>query len=163
MADALAQWSEFNVAMTGACAALAGLVIVAASVNIRAIVRAGTLTARLAAAIAALVLAMTVSATALIPAMNPLTFGFVIVIAAVGAGLFQVHATLVLLRDPAQGKRQLIPKTTLGFLPVLAYLGAGILMIAAQPSGLLFAAAGSILAIISALLVSWVVLVEVLR
>ena len=39
------QWSEFNVAMAGATAALAGLVIVAASVNIGEIVKSRTLTA----------------------------------------------------------------------------------------------------------------------
>src|SRR5687767_3657682 len=48
-------WSEFNVAMVGATAALAGLVIVAASVNIAEIIKEASLTARLAAGIAGLV------------------------------------------------------------------------------------------------------------
>lgn len=65
--EAVAQWSDFNVAMVGASAALAGLVIVAASVNIRKIVEATTLTSRLAAAISALVLALVVSAVGLMP------------------------------------------------------------------------------------------------
>ena len=50
--DQLDAWSEFNVAMVGATAALAGLVIVASSVNIAEIIKSATLTARLAAAIA---------------------------------------------------------------------------------------------------------------
>jgi hypothetical protein len=44
--DALDTWHEFNVAMLGATAALAGLVIVAASVNITVIIAAPALTSR---------------------------------------------------------------------------------------------------------------------
>lgn len=163
MADVLAQWSNFNVAMAGASAALAGLVIVAASVNIDKIVRAGTLTARLAAAIATLVLALVASAAGLIPAITPLSYGLVIVVAAVGAGWFQVHATRIIMRDPDPAQRARIPKSILGLLPVAAYLTSAIMMLAGQPSSLLFAAAGCLLAIVSAILVSWIVLVEVLR
>ena len=49
MMEDLELWSEFNVAMVGATAALAGLVIVAASVNIGEIIKTRSLTARLAA------------------------------------------------------------------------------------------------------------------
>ncbi|MFD6812651.1 hypothetical protein [Enteractinococcus coprophilus] len=163
MTDMVAQWSDFNVAMTGASAALAGLVIVAASVNIGTIIRAGTLTARLAAAVAALVLALVVSAAGLIPGMSSISYGLVIIIAAVGAGVFQSHATWIILRDPDQAQGGRISKSTLGFLPVVAYLVSGIMMVSGQPSSLLFAAAGGILAIVSGILVSWIVLVEVLR
>ena len=55
---ALEQWHEFDVAMLGAAAALAGLVIVAASVNIQVIIAAPSLTSRLASAISGLVLAI---------------------------------------------------------------------------------------------------------
>ena len=61
MADEFELWSEFNVAMVGATAALAGLVIVASSVNIGEIIKARSLTARLGAGIAALVLAIVAS------------------------------------------------------------------------------------------------------
>lgn len=163
MAEMVEQWSNFNVAMTGASAALAGLVIVAASVNIGTIVRAGTLTARLAASIAALVLALVVSAAGLIPGISSLWYGLVIIIAAAGAGVFQLHATRIILRDPDQAQRGRISKSALGFVPVAAYLVSGIMMVSGQPSSLLLAAVGSILAIVLAILVSWIVLVEVLR
>ncbi|MGJ0389697.1 hypothetical protein [Microbacterium sp. CGR1] len=73
-------WSEFNVAMAGATAALAGLVIVAASVNIGEIVKSRTLTARLLAGIAALLLA--VSALGLVPGIDGLWLGSVTLVAA---------------------------------------------------------------------------------
>ena len=44
-----------------------------------------------------------------------------------------------------------------------AYLIAGFAVLLGHPSGLSFAAAGCLLAIVAAIVVSWVVLVEVLR
>ena len=61
--------------MLGATAALAGLVIVAASVNITVIIAAPALTSRLASAIAGLVLAIVVCAVGLIPAQTAPAFG----------------------------------------------------------------------------------------
>jgi len=91
--DVLAGWSEFHVAMVGATAALAGLVIVAASVNIDKVVAAGSVTSRLAASIATLVVAIVVSGVALVPALPLQWFGAVTVVTAVPAAGFQVHAT----------------------------------------------------------------------
>ncbi len=160
---AVEDWSEFNVAMAGATAALAGLVIVAASVNIERIVRAGTLTARLAAALAALVLALVVSGMGLIPDVDPFWYGIVILLSTVGAGWFHVHATQVIMRDPDPAQRGRVAKTVLGFLPIAAYLVAGVAVTIGHESGLVLAAVGCLVAIVSAILISWIVLVEVLR
>ena len=48
MAEPLEGWTDFNVAMVGATAALAGLLIVAMSVNIAEIMKSPTLLARAA-------------------------------------------------------------------------------------------------------------------
>ncbi|GAA3214150.1 hypothetical protein [Microbacterium terregens] len=156
-------WAEFNVAMVGATAALAGLVIVAASVNIVEIIKARALTARLAAGIAALVLAIVASALGLIPTITPLWFGVVLLIAALGAGTFQVLAAREIFADRDPAARARLTKSVLGFTPIVAYLASAIAVMAGHPSGLLLAAAGCILAIVAAIVVSWVVLVEVLR
>ena len=76
--DQLDAWSEFNVAMVGATAALAGLVIVASSVNIAEIIKSATLSARLAAAIASLVLAIVVTGMGLVPDIGSIAYGAVI-------------------------------------------------------------------------------------
>lgn len=89
MTDALQAWSEFHVAMLGATAALAGLLIVAASVNIAKIIAAETLTARLAAAIATLVLAILTSGIALIPHIALDLFGALVLLVAAGATGFR--------------------------------------------------------------------------
>lgn len=161
--DDVGAWSEFNVAMAGATAALAGLVIVAASVNVEKIIASQTLTARLAAAIAALVLALVACAIGLVPGVQAIWYGAVIIVGTVIAGIFQVHASRVIARDPEPAQTARFAKSTLGFLPIAAYLGAGALMVFSHPSGLLLAAVGCLAAIVSAILISWIALVEVLR
>jgi hypothetical protein len=162
----LEAWSDFNVAIVGAAAALAGLVIVAASVNIREIVGALTVTSRLASAIVALVVALSMAAIGLVPAITGTVYGALAVAGAVVAGAFQVHAASTILRGsaPSNGDtRSPWVKAAIGFLPVVAYLVSGIALLAGHPSGLYLAAAAALLTIASALLVSWIALVEVLR
>jgi len=162
--DALDAWSEFNVAMVGATAALAGLVIVAASVNIADIVKEVSLTARLAAGIAGLVLALSGSAIGLIPGIPAGAYGASMIVLALVTAVFATSAARRIQQNRHPGNRMKPLKSLLGFLPPLAYLTGGVLLIAgAGTSALTVFAAGSILAIIAALLVSWIVLVEVLR
>lgn len=163
MVEELEAWKEFNLAMLGATAGLAGLVIVAASVNISQIVKASTLTARLAAAIAALVLALVVSGFGLIPGITAAWFGVLLIVCTLIAGIFQVHAARVIMTDQDPAARGKVLKAVVGFLPVAAYLAAGIAVIAGSSAGLMLAAAGALLAVVAAIMVSWVVLVEVLR
>lgn len=163
MADQFELWAEFNVAMVGATAALAGLVIVAASVNIGEIIKARSLTARLAAGIAALVLAIIASGLGLIPTITPLWYGILLVGATVGAGVFQVQATRAIFANHDPAARAKFSKSLFGFLPIGAYLVGAFAILLGHPMGLAFAAAGCLLAIVAAIVVSWVVLVEVLR
>jgi hypothetical protein len=161
--DQLDAWSEFNVAMVGATAALAGLVIVASSVNIAEIIKSATLTARLAAAIASLVLAIVVTGMGLVPDIGSIAYGAVIAAATVVAVLFQVHATISITRDTAPARVSRFFKSALGFAPVTAYLVAAVMVMLGVPGGLLVAAVATLLAIVAAIVVSWVALVEVLR
>lgn len=163
MMEQLESWTDFNVAMVGATAALAGLVIVASSVNISEIVASRSLTARLAAGIAALVLAITVSGLALMPTITATWFGILILVATVAAGAFQVQAARAIVADDDPAARAKAVKSVFGFLPIAAYLSGGVAVLLGDPVGLTLAAAGCILAIITAITVSWVALVEVLR
>jgi hypothetical protein len=161
--DVLAGWSEFHVAMVGATAALAGLVIVAASVNIDKVVAVGSVTSRLAASIATLVVAIVVSGMALVPGLPLPGFGATTVVAALPAAGFQFHAASTLARDrhgPPQGRSL---RSAIGFVPILAYLVAGALCLAGQPAGVGASAVGTLTAIVVAILMSWIALVEVLR
>ncbi|MCP2636536.1 hypothetical protein K0817_008130 [Microbacterium sp. HD4P20] len=161
--EQIAAWSEFNVAMVGATAALAGLVIVAASVNIGDIIKAESLTARLAAGIASLVLALAGSAIGLVPGIAPVPYGAILIVLALCAAAFQVQATRRIFQhaDTAHGSR--LGKSAVGFIAPLAYVIGGALLTAGSTAGLMWFAAGCVIAIVAALLVSWIVLVEVLR
>ncbi|MBN9153294.1 MAG: hypothetical protein J0I70_15950 [Microbacterium sp.] len=161
--EQIASWSEFNVAMAGATAALAGLVIVAASVNIADIIKAESLTARLASSIATLVLAIIASAVGLIPGISDPWYGAILLVGTAAALVFQVAATVRILQNHHPENRMRVLKSALGFLPPAAYAAGGILLLVASPAGFFLIATGSILAIVVALVVSWIVLVEVLR
>jgi uncharacterized membrane protein HdeD (DUF308 family) len=163
MVEVLQEWKDFNVAIAGATAALGGLVIVAASVNIGDIVKSRSLTARLGSGIVMLVVALVVSALGLIPSVDETWFGIIVLVVAVGALIFQIGIARAVAANHDARSRARWAKSTMGFLPVAAYLVAGVLAIASVPAALYFAAAGAILAIVAALVVSWVALVEVLR
>lgn len=163
MIEGLERWSDFNVAMVGATAALAGLVIVASSVNISEIVKARSLTARLAAGIAALVLAIVGSGLGLVPDISRVWFSALLAIAAVCAGAFQVQATRAIFADHDPHAQAKPVKSAFGFLPIAPYLAGAVAVGVGSPSGLFLVAAGCILAIVTGILVSWVALVEVLR
>jgi Pyruvate/2-oxoacid:ferredoxin oxidoreductase gamma subunit len=160
----MGDWVDFNVAMVGATAALAGLVIVAASVNIGEIVKAPALTARLGTAIAGLVLALVVSAVGLAPAVPSLVHGAVTVAAALIAAAFALGAARRIFAEHDPRNRMRGVKSGLGFATPAAYFVGGILMLVGDPdAGAVALALGALLSVVVALTISWIVLVEVLR
>lgn len=161
--DVVESWREFNVAIVGATAALAGLVIVAASVNIGDIVKEASLTSRLAAGISGLVLALTASAIGLMPGIDGVAYGLAVLIIAAAFLVFPAQAARRIIENRHPENRARAFKILLGSVAPLAYLVGGALLAAGVPGGLLLFAVGSILAIVAALMISWVVLVEVLR
>jgi hypothetical protein len=164
MSEPLADWSEFNVAMVGATAALAGLLIVAMSVNIAEIMKSVSIPPRAASSIAALVLAITAAALGLVPGQPLVAYGVEVLVAAVLAGLFQVHAIRVVMREDRVPPMERVLKCLAGVLPITAFLvGAVLIIVGTVGAGLIAVAIGSVLSIIAALIMAWVVLVEVLR
>lgn len=160
----LESWRDFNVAMIGATATLAGLVIVAASVNITAIIKAVSLTARLAASIAGLLMALAASAIGLWPDLSLPALGIGVLLVGALSAVFQVAATARITAGPAgQGYGLRIANVVLAWAPTAAYLVGGTLLLVGLPNGLVLLALGSLLAITTAIVASWVALVEVLR
>lgn len=164
MVGALEDWSEFNVAMVGATAALAGLLIVAMSVNISTIMASTTLPPRAAASIATLVLAIVACALALVPGQPVWMYGVELLVATITAAVFQGHAIRAIRREAGPSAVERTLKASVGVLPLAAFLIGSALMIAGGDApGLIAAAIGSVLAIVTAIVMAWVVLVEVLR
>lgn len=163
MEEYLEGWSDFNVAMMGAAAALAGLVIVAASVNIAEVVKTPSLASRLAGGIAGLVLALSGAAVGLVPQVSPTAYGSSMGALAVGAGFLQAQATRRIYENSHPGNQMKFTKSAIGFVAPCAYLVGAALLVVGSPQGVVWFAAGSIVAIITALVISWIALVEVLR
>jgi hypothetical protein len=163
MTEALEPWKDFNVAMAGATGALAGLAIVAASVNIGDIVKDNSLTARLASGVVTLVLALIASAVGLVPDLPLTGYGIAVLVSTLVAVAFHVVASRQIFLNKDPKNRLPAVKAGVGFVPLVSYVAGATLLLTDNASGLTYVAIASILAIISALLVSWVVLVEVLR
>jgi GNAT superfamily N-acetyltransferase len=155
-------WSEFNVAIAGAAAALAGLIIVALSVNIGKIIESPTLTSRAAASISALVVAVLATAIGLIPGQPVWAIGLELVAPVAVAGVLEVFAIWRIAVAP-EWVRQRVGKALVGVVPVAAFAIGAVLLIAGIESGFVAVAIGCLTAIAAAVLFSWVALVEVLR
>ena len=171
MADALEGWTDFNVAMVGATAALAGLIIVAMSVNISTIMASATLPARTATSIATLVVAIVATALGLVPGQPHWLYGAEVLVATLVACVFEAHAIRTIIGEPGRNTRERVAKSTVGMLPLAAFITGAVLLIAGGAgaglgvvtAGLAFIAVGSVLAVATAILYAWIVLVEVLR
>lgn len=163
MTDVLGTWSEFNVAMLGATAALAGLVIVAASVNVEKIIASPVLVARLAAALATLLLTLIVSGFGLFPELEPFWYGVAVLCVSLPVLVIQGYASYRVQVDPERHGRQRILKSIPGFICLACYVASGVMLLVGHPAGLAFTAIAALTAIAAAILISWIVLIEVLR
>lgn len=163
METALPGWSDFNVAVAGAGAALAGLLIVAMSVNIVRILEAETLSARAGSSIGALVLAVAASCLALIPGQPVRLLGLEVLTGVALVWLLEAFAIRAILREQGQRAANRAMKILVGVLPPAVFTVGAVLLVAGAGTGYVWVAAGSILAIIGAVLFSWIALVEILR
>ena len=167
MLEPFDSWSEFNVAVAGAGAALGGLLIVALSVNIKTIAESRGLAARAAASIAGLILGVALCCAALIPGQVPIGYGIQVLVGTALCALVIVRSALAVQRDGAQtGFRRYTAERILLFsAPPAIYAVGGVFLLALpeSPTGLVLVAVGTILAIVTTVLFSWIALVEVLR
>ncbi|MBT2585135.1 hypothetical protein [Arthrobacter sp. ISL-95] len=165
MESGLESWGEFNVAIAGAGAALGGLLIVALSVNIKQIAESRGLAARAGASISALILGVVLSCAALIPGQELRGFGVVVLLGALSGGVIAVLAARAILGDdtPGHPHRWDAQHIASFVFPLVIYALGGVLTVLSVPVGLVVVAFGTIIALIGAVVFSWVALVEILR
>jgi hypothetical protein len=157
-------WSDFFVASAGALAALAGLVIVAVSVNVKAILKYPALPERTAATIGLLVLTLVSVSAGLIKTQPLRALGAeLLAFALLGwiPQLLSVRAAGHITPQPPWPRRAFALLS--GQVVVILVLAAGILLAAADPSGYYLVAAAVISGYVVAILNAWVLLVEILR
>jgi hypothetical protein len=158
-------WTNFFAAASSASAALAGLVFVALSVNIRNIIRAPHLPSRAGATIGALMLILVCSMAEMIP-QRPAALGAEVIIFALCVGWMQVGSARSAFSAHVEHHRPLweaVLNVVLGQVQVLPFLVAGLLLMAGGHGGLYWMAAGCIAVFVFSVLNAWVLLVEILR
>ncbi|MFW0792202.1 hypothetical protein AAFP30_00170 [Gordonia sp. CPCC 205515] len=163
MNTTLESFTDFNVAMAGVSGALAGLLIVAISVNIERVLSSTGISSRAASAIGSLVLAITVSCLALLPGQPLWALGIEVL---AGAGVVAVMATIAVRRiyqDTTQPRALRPFKSVMCLLPPAAFAVGGIILLFGDLNGYYWVAVGSMAAIVTGITISWVALVELLR
>lgn len=160
----LDEWHDFYVASAGAAAALAGLIIVAMTVNITTILKIPSMPARAASTIGSLTLSVVVSVTSLIPGQSLRLLGLETLVFSLGALILSVDAArrIFLHRDQAP-LRALVPKASVVIAQIVPFLVGSLLLVAGDAAGLHWNAAGIVLVFVGSVLSAWVLLVEILR
>jgi len=161
-------WGEFGVAAAGATAALAGLLIVAISVNVKEILASRVATRGASSTIASLVLALVASLLLLVPGQSPLALGVELAVVIVPAAALQVRSLVAAAADRRSGESGVTPGVLgaiagLAALQYLPFAVAAVLLIAGLGGGLVAVAAGVVLVVISSMVTAWALLIEVLR
>jgi len=157
-------WSDFYVAVAGASAALAGLIIVAMSVTIKQILASRTLPSRAGATISSMVLILVLAILGLMP-QSDVALGIEIIVASAIALLPPLLMSQRVLTDTTYQVSMLIrvSRVIMGVVPVALALVGGILVIGGLGAGLFLVAAGIALIFALSMLNAWVLLVEVQR
>ncbi|KHL15762.1 UNVERIFIED_CONTAM: hypothetical protein LK11_19140 [Mumia flava] len=160
--EALAGWHDFCVATAGATAALAGLTVVALSVNIGQILATPTIPARAGSALAALVAGVVAACAALAPGQPLWALGAEIGLVAVPGVALQVVAVRRIVGSgvaPVLGATQVL----VGAVAPVAYLVGAMLLLLGLEAGFGVVAVAIVASLAAGVFVSWVALVEVLR
>ncbi|MGA1838690.1 hypothetical protein VD659_17360 [Herbiconiux sp. 11R-BC] len=157
-------WNDFAVATAGAAGALAGLIIVAMSVNIKEIISGQALPARAGATIASVVVIVVSSAAILIPGQLAVALGLELVLFAAGGLALQVVAIKEMFAtSEGASLRDKVAQSVLGVGQLLPVLVGGAFVAAGASAGLLGVAAGFIAIFVVSILNAWVLMVEILR
>jgi hypothetical protein len=157
-------WVALCGAASAASAALAGLVFVGVSINLKEIIKYPWLPNRALEAIVLLVLVLLASTLVLAPGQPTWLLGLellLVTLFAWGIVLFiHSHALRVV---PSQFRRPLMIRVLVGQAAVLPFLVAGITLVLHAGGGLYWLLPGVILASAAGVYNAWVLLVEIVR
>ena len=164
-----AAWKDYFLAQAGAAAALAGLIFVAVSINLREILRYPQLPGRVGEALITLVQLLLVAMVLLIPGQSTRAIGtellvigvlvLVLLVTVQHRGLRQTRAG-VDDETPGRDRPRILLVSQLVGLPVIL---AGATLVAHSGGGLYWLAAGTGLALVAGITDAWVLLIEILR
>jgi modulator of FtsH protease len=167
-----AAWTNYFIAQAGASAALAGLVFVAVSINLKLILRYPHLPGRVGQALISLLQLLVVALAVLIPERSNHALGVELLVVGILTWSLLVAIQWKSLRrigeidteetGRAVGimKAQVVASGQLVSLPTIV---AGASLLAGGGGGLYWLAAGTLLALVSGISDTWVLLIEIQR
>ncbi|HEY6566823.1 MAG TPA: hypothetical protein VI341_04810 [Actinomycetota bacterium] len=160
----VAAWHDFAIAVAGASAALAGLLFVAMSINVKEIVADPHLPPRAAGAVVTLSTPMVFSILLLDPVQSSSALGVELIVLAILVGV----ALGAMLRPRRGGQGRVDIKWVGGnALPSVLLVGsillAGVGILSTSVRGLAWLTLAAIAAIFGGLLQAWVLLIEIRR
>lgn len=159
---AVEEWETFAVAQVGAAAALAGLLVVACSINIERIIAMPAVVSRLGATLTLFTGVLVVGSLLLVPGLDHRPLGGLI--AAVGAALTAlVYAQRGLRHIERPYRKYTRNAAALGILAALLMTVAGLGYATTAIGGLYWLVPAILIAFGIGLLNAWVALVEILR
>lgn len=160
----IASWADLFIAAAGAGAALAGLIIVAMSVNVKRILSIPGMTSRAATTIAVLILMVLVALAGLFPGQTYFQFGIVATVCSLLVLGLSLRSATVMINDATSGTKPLAAaKGLLGIAPASIAAAAGVLLLVGNATGLGFLGFSMLVSIAASVTNAWVLLVEILR
>lgn len=158
-------WTEFAVAAAGATAALAGLLIVAMSVNVEQLLAAKAPMAGARSTIASLVLAIAVSLLILPPTQTALALGIITVVLTLIAGAIQLASIAAQWNMTGEGVTGAIRATIVGLAVAehVPFLVGGVMLLAGLSAGMWGIVIGVVMVVVASMINAWVLLIEVRR
>jgi hypothetical protein len=161
-------WHDLFVAMAGAAAALAGLLFVAVSINLTAILKFASLPRRALETLLIMLAVVLLSIFVLVPGQDSTLLGLEILALGLGFLLATLIPRLRLPREDAgrdagqEAVRRLVPLVALvaSFVPMVV---AGLSLLIGAGGGLYWLVPSLVFAFLTAITSAWVLLVEILR
>jgi hypothetical protein len=157
-------WGELFLAEAGASAALAGLLFVAISINLAKILEVRGLVGRAGEAIVLLVAVLIVSTLMLVPDQPRVALGTELLVTGLLAWSILVGIHLKEVRGRIGPSRPvLVGRIVLAQVAVLPFLVAGVSLLLRAGGGLYWLVPGVVVCLVVAVLIAWVLLIEILR
>jgi hypothetical protein len=155
-------WSDYFVAAVGASSALAGLLFVAASINLQRIVEFPQLPLLMAQTLIALLSIVAIGTAGLTPGLSATAMGLTIAALALLVWAMQTAllVRMIRLHDP---HFQPVVRVPMNQLPPLPCIAAGVLLAGGHPRGLVWLLPGTLLAFAAGVIGAWILLIEIQR
>ena len=156
-------WTAFFAAEAGAAAALAGLLFVAMSINVKEILSYAWLPVRAIETLVLLVGALLVASSALVPGLSERSLGVLMLVV---TGITWATPAVLQFRNrhlPNESPTSMTTTVCITQVATLPGVIGSLLLLAGRDNGLYFVAFGIMGCFIVAVVTAWVLLIEVLR